>query len=67
MARRSTASVTDNGAIDIGDDATGAVLTLDDGTTVTGDGSGTLTIAAGNTLDVENGPNGGGATLDGVR
>ena len=34
---------------------------------MTGSGTGTLTINANNTLDVENGPNGGGATLDGVK
>jgi archaellum component FlaF (FlaF/FlaG flagellin family) len=61
-------NVTDNGAIDIGDAACGAILTLDDGTTVTGHGAGTLTINAYNTLDVEHGGNdgNGGATLDGV-
>ena len=58
--------VTDNGALDIGDVTSGAILTLDDGTTVTGDGSGTLTINAGDTLDIEAGTNGPGATLDGV-
>ena len=58
--------VQDNGTIDIGDVATGAVLTLDDGTTITGGGTAALTINADNTLDVENGPNGGGATLDDV-
>ena len=61
-------NVTDNGAIDIGDVNSGAILTLDDGTTITGHGTGTLTINAGNTLDVEHGSNfdSGGATLDGV-
>ena len=61
-------NVTDNGAIDIGDAGCGAILTLDDGTTVTGHGTGTLTINAHNTLDVEHGGNdgSGGATLDGV-
>jgi len=63
-------AVTDNGALDIGDVTSGAILTLDDGTTVTGGGSGTLTINAGNTLDIEAGPNASGlvngATLDGV-
>jgi len=61
-------NVTDNGAIDIGDVNSGAILTLDDGTTITGHGTGTLTINADNTLDVEHGSNfdSGGATLDGV-
>ena len=40
--------------------------TLDDGTTMNGGGSAALTIHAGSTLDVENGPHGGGATLDDV-
>ena len=31
--------VTDNGAFDIGDVASGAILTLDDGTTITGNGT----------------------------
>jgi hypothetical protein len=62
--------VTLNGALDVGDvlSDSGAILTLDDGTTVTGNGTGTMTINAGNTVDVENGNNnGGGATLDGVK
>ena len=58
--------VQDNGAIDIGHAATGAILTLDDGTTLDGGGSAAVTIHAGSTLDVENGPHGGGATLDDV-
>jgi hypothetical protein len=63
--------VTLNGALDVGDvlSNSGAVLTLDDGTTVTGSGgdtAGTMTINANNTVDVENGGGGGGATLDGV-
>ena len=49
--------VTDNGAIDIGDGGSGAILVLDDGTTITGDGTGTLTISADDTLDVEHGGN----------
>jgi hypothetical protein len=59
-------SVADKGAIDIGVTATGAVLTLDDGTTISGTGS--LTIEAGSTLDVERGSSSRhhGATLDGV-
>ena len=59
-------TVQDNGAIDIGDVACGAILTLDDGTTITGGGTAALIINAGSTLDVENGPNGGGAALDDV-
>jgi hypothetical protein len=61
-------AVTDKGALDIGDVNSGAILTLDDGTTVTGGGTGMLTINAGNTLDIEAGANGPnhGATLDGV-
>ena len=50
--------VTDNGAIDIGDVTSGAILTLDDATTITGGGSGTLTIDAADTLDIEAGPHG---------
>jgi hypothetical protein len=45
--------VADNGALDVGDANSGAILTLDDGTTITG--SGTLTIHAGSTLDVDGG------------
>ena len=44
----------------------GAVLTLDDGTTIIGGGTGTLTISPTGTLDIEYGSNGRGATLDGV-
>jgi fibronectin-binding autotransporter adhesin len=58
--------VQDNGTIDIGHTATGAILTLDDGATINGGGSAALTIHAGSTLDVENGAHGGGATLDDV-
>ena len=42
-------NVTVSGALDIGNVATGAVLTLDDGTTVTG--SGTLTVHVGSALE----------------
>jgi hypothetical protein len=59
-------SVTDSGALDIGDVTSGATLTLDDGTTIMGGGISTLTINSGNTLDIEAGSNGPGATLDGV-
>jgi FecR protein len=59
-------SVTDSGAIDVGVNAPGAVLTLDDGTAIAG--IGTLTIKSGSTVDVEKGTGSGhhGATLDGV-
>ncbi|WP_213737477.1 autotransporter-associated beta strand repeat-containing protein [Bradyrhizobium sp. dw_411] len=58
-------SVMDKGAIDIGSTATGAILTLDDDTIISGPGS--LTIEAGSKLDVERGSNRHhGATLDGV-
>jgi FecR protein len=57
--------VADKGAIDIGATATGAVLTLDDDTIISGSGS--LTIETGSTLEVERGTNRHhGATLDGV-
>ena len=53
-------TVNDNGgALDIGDVNSGAILTLEDGTTITGGGTGTLTINANNTLDVEKGANDG--------
>ena len=50
--------MTDNGALDVGDAGSGAILTLDDCTTISG--SGTLTINACNTLDVD----GGTTTID---
>ena len=59
--------MTDSGAIDVDLNASGAVLTLDDGTTITGDGTGTLTIGTTGELDVGTGTNGPGATLDGVK
>jgi hypothetical protein len=43
-------AVTDNGTIGVGLIASGAILTLEDGTTVTGGGTGTLTIGNGSTL-----------------
>ena len=46
-------SVTDNGALDIGDLGSGAILTLDGGTTILVNG--TLTINAGSMLDVDGG------------
>src|ERR1700722_58680 len=54
------------GALDIGDTARGAILTLQDDATITGAGTGTMTIHANNTVDVETSTN-GGATLDGVQ
>src|ERR1700722_3906671 len=54
------------GALDIGDTARGAILTLQDDATITGGGTGTMTIHANNTVDVETSTN-GGATLDGVQ
>ena len=59
-------TVNNSGAIDIGNvqvHANDPTLTLDDGTTVTG---GTLAIGSGDTLDIEHGASGPGATLDGV-
>ena len=50
--------VTDSGALDVGDVNSGAILSVDDGTTITG--RGTMTINAGSTLDV----NGGTTTID---
>jgi fibronectin-binding autotransporter adhesin len=55
-------NVTDSGAIVVGDVCSGATLTLDDGTAITGGGIGTLTVTSGSTLSIES----GGATLDGV-
>ena len=49
--------VTDNGAIASATSTPAPSCTLDDGTTITGGGTGTLTINAGNTLDVEHGGN----------
>ncbi len=67
-ALRSTASTSPTiSALDVGEANSGAILTLDDGTTVIGGGVGTLTINANNTLDIEAGASpGSGATLDGV-
>jgi hypothetical protein len=60
--------VIDKGALDVGDDlGSPATLILENGTSVTGGGTGTMTINTGNTLEVENGIDGsGGATLDGL-
>jgi VCBS repeat-containing protein len=52
-----------NGAVDVGQYASGVILTLDDDTSIIG---GSLTIGANNILDIEIGTNGSGATLDGV-
>ena len=59
-------TVADTGAtIEVGA-SSAATLLLDDGTTITGGDTGTLTIASGSTVDVEKGSTGPGATLDGV-
>jgi hypothetical protein len=67
-ATLSDVGVTDNGAIDIADTSQDPVLALRDGVTITGSGSGRLTIGANayGALDVEGGQDGPGATLDGV-
>jgi VCBS repeat-containing protein len=57
-------AVTGGGEIDVGSaTVTGATLLLDDGTKVT---NGKLVVDSGNTLDIEAGKTGPGATLDGV-
>ena len=53
-------NVTDHGGITVGATSWGAILTLDDGTTI--GGGGTLTIDAGSSLQIET----SGATLDGI-
>jgi hypothetical protein len=53
--------VVDTGSIEVGQTSTGAMLTLEDGTTISGDG--TLTINAGSTLDIAKGD----VTLDGIQ
>ena len=53
--------------ITVGTGASAAVLLVDDGTVISGAGTGTMTIGANGTLDVEKGTSGPGATLDGVR
>ena len=58
--------VTDNGAIDIGLTNSGATLTLDDGSTIIGGGTGTLTIFADNRLHIEADGQNSDPTLDGV-
>ena len=59
-------SVTDLGTIQVGSAVSGdPTLTLQDGTTITGgDDQGKLTIGSGDTLDIEAGANGPGATLN---
>lgn len=62
-------AATVTGAVDVGSTVTGAILMLDDGATIAGGNTGTLTVTAGNTLDIEKGTGSGqhsGATLDGV-
>ena len=59
-------TVFDNGAIDVGVTTSGAILVLDDGTTVYGNDPGTLTIDSSSEVDIESGSSGPGATLDGV-
>ena len=59
-------AVTDRGAFDVGDVDPTAVLTLQDGTSVFGHGTGTMTINAATSLDIEKGSSGAGATLDDV-
>ena len=61
-------NVIDHGALDIGDGHSGAILTLEDGTTISDSNSATVKINAGSTLDVERGSGSSshGATLDGV-
>ena len=62
------AIVIDHGGVDIGDAHTGAILTVEDGTTISGGNGGTVMINAGSTLDVERGTGSSshGATLDGI-
>ena len=57
---------TSNAGIEVGE-TSAAVLLVDDGTTITGGGTGTLAIGTTGTLDVEKGTSGPGATLDGVK
>ena len=52
--------------ITVGTGASAATLLVDDGTVISGAGTGTMTIGAKGTLDVEKGTSGPGATLDGV-
>ena len=58
--------MTDDGAINIDGGASGAILTLDDDASITGNDTGTLTITARGELDIETGNDGSGhgAVLD---
>ena len=57
-------NMSDSGKLNIGVGAAGSsILTVDDGTSITG---GTMTIGSTGELDVEKGASGPGATLDGV-
>ena len=56
-------TVSGGGAIHVGLDTSGAVLTLDDDTGITG---GALTVGEGSMLEIATGAYGTGATLDGV-
>ena len=64
VADDNTSTVTPG--ITVGTGASAATLLLDDGTVIRGGGTGTMTIGANGTLDVEKGTSGPGATLDGV-
>ncbi len=57
-------AVTNDGTIDVDLKASGAILALDDGTTITG---GALSIGGSGTLEITYGASGAGATLDGVQ
>ncbi len=59
-------SIDDLGAIQVGGAAVvgDPTLTLDDGTTISGNRTGTLTIGQTGVLDVEFGPNGGNGSVD---
>ena len=60
-------AVADNGAIDVGLDASAAILILEDGTTIFGNGTGTLTIGPAGELEIAMGAsNNPSATLDDV-
>ena len=55
--------VINNGTIDVGLSASGAIVALDDGTTISG---GEMNIGGNDILEVVSGSNGAGATLDNV-
>ena len=65
VADDNTSTVTPG--ITVGTGASAATLLVDDGTVISGGGTGTMTIGATGTLDVEKGTSGPGATLDGVK